>query len=148
MERTKKTGSTSDLHELVALKLTEVLGEDVVTGSSSDDETRPARMVLKRISDKWSLLVLGTLRDGPLRFSGIVDALPGVSSRMLVATLRSLERDGFVTRTIYAEVPPRVEYATTELGRSLLPELNALLVWAYDHCDEITVNRRRYDREH
>lgn len=79
------------------------------------------REVLDRIGDKWSLLVIGTLRDGPMRFGALEAAVEGISQRMLTLTLKHLVEDGLVDRTAYAEVPPRVEYELTELGRTLLP---------------------------
>jgi DNA-binding HxlR family transcriptional regulator len=77
------------------------------------------RSVLDRNGDKWSLLLIGILEGGPMRFTELLRITPGISRRMLAATLRSLERDGLVTRTIYADVPPRVEYQMTEMGLTL-----------------------------
>ncbi|HTF12342.1 MAG TPA: helix-turn-helix domain-containing protein [Asanoa sp.] len=78
------------------------------------------REVLDLVGDKWSVLIIGTLADGPVRYSDLSDAIPGISQRMLTLTLKHLQRTGLVTRTSYPEVPPRVEYARTELGTSLL----------------------------
>ena len=103
------------------------------------------RSVLERIGDKWSLLLIGLLGDGPLRFTQLLRATPGISRRMLTHTLRALERDGLVTRTIYAEVPPRVDYEVTELGRSLLHPVLALASWAGEHQDAIIANRDVFD---
>ncbi|KAA9160186.1 helix-turn-helix transcriptional regulator [Amycolatopsis acidicola] len=102
------------------------------------------REVLDRIGDKWSLLVIGTLRSGPLRFGELEKAAAGISQRMLTLTLKHLVEDGLVTRTAYAEVPPRVEYEVTELGRSLVPLVMALAQWAMDHHEEINANRRSH----
>lgn len=99
------------------------------------------REVLDRIGDKWSLLVIGTLREGPLRFGELREAVAGISQRMLTLTLAHLVEDGLVDRTAYAEVPPRVEYELTELGRTLLPLLVSLAEWAMAHRDEINANR-------
>jgi DNA-binding HxlR family transcriptional regulator len=99
------------------------------------------REVLNRIGDKWSLLVIGTLRSGPLRFGELEHAVAGVSQRMLTVTLKHLVEDGLVRRTAYAEVPPRVEYELTELGRTLLPLVMSLAEWAMAHHAEINANR-------
>src|SRR4030081_4160510 len=99
------------------------------------------RSVLERIGDKWSLLLIGILEGGPLRFTELLRTTPGISRRMLTATLRSLERDGLVTRTIYAEVPPRVEYQVTDLGRSLTEPVLRLGMWGADHQEAILANR-------
>ncbi|ASW89809.1 winged helix-turn-helix transcriptional regulator [Mycobacterium marseillense] len=99
------------------------------------------REVLDRIGDKWSLLVIGTLRDGPMRFGALEAAVDGISQRMLTLTLKHLVEDGLVDRTAYAEVPPRVEYELTELGRTLLPLVISLAQWAMAHHEEINANR-------
>jgi DNA-binding HxlR family transcriptional regulator len=103
------------------------------------------RSVLDRIGDKWSLLLIGMLQGGPMRFTELLRTTPGISRRMLTLTLRALERDGLVTRTIYAEVPPRVEYEVTKLGVSLSDPVLALAMWAADHQDAITANRAAFD---
>lgn len=101
--------------------------------------------ILNRIGDKWSVMVVGQLRDGPVRFNEIRRQIGGISQRMLTLTLRNLERDGLVTRTIYAEVPPRVEYALTPLGVTLLPAIGALWDWATTNYDNIVAARESYD---
>jgi DNA-binding HxlR family transcriptional regulator len=103
------------------------------------------RDVLSRVGDKWSLLVIGTLDGGPLRFTELQRRVDGISHRMLTQTLRSLERDGLVTRTSYPEIPPRVEYATTALGRSLAEPALHLVTWAADNHEEIASARDAYD---
>ncbi len=103
------------------------------------------RSVLERIGDKWSLLIIGILEEGPRRFTGLLRSIPGISRRMLTLTLRALERDGLITRTIYAEVPPRVEYAVTDLGLTLSAPVLALAVWAADNQDAILANRGAFD---
>jgi DNA-binding HxlR family transcriptional regulator len=103
------------------------------------------RSVLDRIGDKWSLLLIGILQDGPKRFTELLRVTPGISRRMLTLTLRALERDGIVARTIYAEVPPRVEYEVTDLGRSLSDPVLRLAMWAADHQDAIISNRAAFD---
>jgi DNA-binding HxlR family transcriptional regulator len=108
------------------------------------DGGRTIRAVLDRICDKWTLLVVSTLDGGRLRFSDLHRRIPGVSQRMLTLTLRNLERDGLVSRTAHAEVPPRVEYELTPLGRSLLPPALALADWALEHITEIEASRTAY----
>jgi DNA-binding HxlR family transcriptional regulator len=103
------------------------------------------RDILAHIGDKWSLLVMGMLDDGAQRFTVLHKSVPGISQRMLTHTLRQLERDGLVSRTVYAEVPPRVEYEVTELGRTLIQPVMALAVWADEHQSELRANRDAYD---
>lgn len=105
----------------------------------------PSRQVLDRIGDRWTVLVVVSLSDGPKRFSELDRRIHGVSQKMLTQTLRALERDGLVTRTVHAQVPPRVEYALTEAGRTLIDPLNALADWAMSHMPAIEEARRRYD---
>ena len=103
----------------------------------------PIRNVLARLGDKWSLLVIYTLDRTPsMRFGELLRTLPDISQKMLTVTLRTLEEDGFVTRTVYPEIPPRVEYALTERARSLLPHIGALIGWAAEHMEEILADRR------
>jgi DNA-binding HxlR family transcriptional regulator len=102
------------------------------------------REVLDRVGDKWSLLVIGTLRSGPLRFSELEEAVAGISQRMLTLTLKHLVEDGLVARTAYAEVPPRVEYEVTKLGRTLVPLVMALAEWAMANHEQINANRGSY----
>ena len=101
--------------------------------------------VLARVGDKWSVLIVRSLGGGPRRFNDIKRAVDGISQRMLSLTLRGLERDGLVTRTVFPTVPPRVDYALTALGRSLGGPVGALAAWAQRHHGEIEVARRRYD---
>ena len=102
------------------------------------------REVLDRIGDKWSLLVVGALRDGPLRFGELEKAVVGISQRMLTVTVKHLVEDGLIARTAYAEVPPRVEYELTELGKSLVPLVIALAEWAMANRDQINASRAAY----
>ncbi len=104
------------------------------------------REVLDRIGDKWTMLVISTLGEGPLRYSDVQASIPGISQRMLTQTLKLLERDGLITRTAYAEVPPRVEYELTDLGRSLMAAVTAMARWAVAHHDEIASNRAASDQ--
>ncbi|MGW5641668.1 winged helix-turn-helix transcriptional regulator [Saccharopolyspora sp. NPDC003752] len=99
------------------------------------------RDVLARVGDKWTVLVVTTLADGPLRFTALHERIAGVSQRMLSQTLRALTRDGLITRTAYAEVPPRVEYALTPLGRSLSDTVAHVVRWVQEHQVEIARNR-------
>lgn len=105
----------------------------------------PSRVLLDRISDKWVTLVLCALADGPLRFSELSRQLAGVSQKMLTQTLRTLERDGLVTREITPSVPVRVDYELTDLGRSLLPVLALLKEWAEEHMDQVHLAQAEYD---
>ncbi|KLK90780.1 HxlR family transcriptional regulator [Microvirga vignae] len=101
--------------------------------------------VLSRVGDKWSVQVVVQLGDGPKRFNELRRIVSGISQRMLTLTLRGLERDGLVTRTIYPTIPPRVEYHLTGLGCSLLKTVRALGAWAIENRDEILEARRRFD---
>lgn len=118
------------------------------TGESEEDVCRQILRILGVIGDKWSILVVGTLRDRTLRFGELHRAVTGISQRMLTLTLRQLERDGLLTRTVHASVPPRVEYTLTELGSTLLTAATALGDWAAAHRTEIENNRRHYDEAH
>jgi DNA-binding HxlR family transcriptional regulator len=105
----------------------------------------PQREVMERISDKWVTLVLGALADGPLRYSDLSRAIAGVSQKMLTQTLRTLERDGLVSRTLTLGVPARTDYALTQLGQSLMPAVIVINTWAEQHIGEIEANRAVYD---
>src|SRR5690606_28005578 len=94
------------------------------------DSCRPITAILSRVGDKWSVLVIGLLGDGSMRFSALKRHIGGISQKMLTSTLRGLERDGFVTRTVHPTIPPRVDYELTELGRDLLVPVKALTAWA------------------
>ena len=108
----------------------------------------PIRNVLARLGDKWSLLVIYTLDRSPsMRFGELLRALPDISQKMLTVTLRTLEEDGLVTRSVYPEIPPRVEYALTERARSLLPHVNALIGWAAENMEAILAGRQRVRSE-
>jgi DNA-binding HxlR family transcriptional regulator len=103
--------------------------------------------ILSRVGDKWTVLVIVQLREGPLRFSEIKRRLGSISQKMLTATLRALERDGFLTRTVYPTVPPRVDYELTSLGRDLLKPVTAMADWAGKNADAIDRARARFDGE-
>jgi DNA-binding HxlR family transcriptional regulator len=105
----------------------------------------PVRDVLDRIGDKWSVLVLTALGDtGTMRFTALKRAISDISQRMLAQTLRSLEQDGLITRTMFPTVPPRVDYTLTPLGRSLLEPIRALVQWSDAHYDAVVSARRSY----
>src|SRR5688572_24659793 len=103
------------------------------------------RQILDRIAGKWSLLTIALLDRGPLRFTELQRLIDGISQRMLAVTLRQLERDGLVTRTVYPVVPPRVDYQLTTLGASLLETTQALVAWTETHQDEVAAARSAYD---
>jgi DNA-binding HxlR family transcriptional regulator len=104
--------------------------------------------ILNRIGDKWSVMVVGYLTRKTMRFNELRHAIGGISQRMLTLTLRNLERDGLVTRTVYPEIPPRVEYQLTPLGRTLTDPLDALWNWAGAHGNEVRSARIAYDASH
>jgi DNA-binding HxlR family transcriptional regulator len=120
-----------------------------VTVGSWDPYRRdcPSRRLLDRIGDRWTVLVVGALDRGTRRFTEIAGEVDGISQKMLTQTLRSLERDGFVTRTAYPVVPPHVEYELTALGRSLQEPLRALEQWAVANMDAIAAQQDAYDRQ-
>lgn len=103
--------------------------------------------VLARVGDKWSILVVGTLGDGPRRFSELKREVEGISQRMLTLTVRGLERDGLITRTVTPSIPPRVDYALNELGRSLLEPVRALGEWAIANRATVDAARHAFDAE-
>jgi DNA-binding HxlR family transcriptional regulator len=104
--------------------------------------------VLTRVGDKWSVLVIALLGHQTLRFSELKRRIEGISQRMLTLTLRQLERDGLVERTVYPTVPARVEYALTPLGATLLETVRALSTWAIEHRADIQAARSNYDERH
>ena len=109
------------------------------------EECRQVSEVLQRIGDKWTVLVVGELGGGAKRFNEIRRSLGSISQRMLTLTLRGLERDGLVTRTVFPTVPPRVDYELTKLGRSLLEPVNGLGLWARQNQPAIQQARERFD---
>ena len=110
------------------------------------EDCRAVSEVLSRVGDKWTVLVVSTLGDGPKRFNEIRRALGSISQRMLTLTLRGLERDGLVTRTVTPTVPPRVDYDLTDLGRSLWRPVEALGEWARQNQAEIQAARTKFDQ--
>jgi DNA-binding HxlR family transcriptional regulator len=112
-----------------------------------NDHNCPVRNVVAQIGDKWSLLILFALVDGPERFNALKSRIQGISQRMLTQTLRDLEREGYVLRTVYPEVPVRVEYALTDMGKEIVKPLYQLVRWADDHHEEIKQARQNYDEK-
>src|SRR5687768_2273545 len=106
---------------------------------------RTISTLLSRIGDKWTVLVVATLGDGPRRFNELRREIPSVSQRMLTLTLRNLERDGLVSRTVTPSIPPRVDYELTALGHSLLEPIMALTQWALDNIEQIHAAQARFD---
>lgn len=111
------------------------------------DPNCPSRVILQRIGDKWASLVIQVLGDGPVRFSELRKMVNVVTPKVLTQTLRTLERDGLITRTIHAQVPPRVDYELTKMGASLLEPLSMLREWAESHVPAILEARDAYDEE-
>src|SRR5262249_38806183 len=109
------------------------------------EECRAVSEVLERVGDKWSVLVVVMLGDGPKRFNELRRSIATISQRMLTLTLRGLERDGLVSRTAFPTIPPRVDYELTELGCSLLQPVRLLGAWAREHHSRIVEARRRFD---
>ena len=105
----------------------------------------PSRQVLDRLADKWTVLVVGRLAHGTMRFSQLRRSVDGISQKVLTNTLRALERDGMVTRRIYASVPPRVEYTLTDLGRSLCGLVEGVCAWAEANIEHVQEARATYD---
>ena len=114
-------------------------------GADAYLRTCPSRNVLDVLANKWTTLIVPTLRNGPVRFGELRRHLDGITQKSLTQALRSLERDGLVTRTQYATIPPRVEYALTDLGRRAVELLNDMRLWAEAHYQDILSARARYD---
>jgi DNA-binding HxlR family transcriptional regulator len=112
------------------------------------DKNCPTRHALDRIADKYTVLVIIFLQDAPRRFGELQRMITGISQKVLTQTLRSLERDGLLTRTVYPEVPPRVEYALTPLGETLIEPLAVLREWAETNIEAVLVAQTRYDQQH
>ncbi|HET9975044.1 MAG TPA: helix-turn-helix domain-containing protein [Streptosporangiaceae bacterium] len=123
-------------------------GTAAATAAGAHPTTCRAREVLQRVGDKWSVLVIDLLGQGTMRFTELHRAIDGITARMLTVTLRGLERDGIVTRTIHPVIPPRVEYALTPMGRTLLDTIGQLVSWTDSHLPEIEAARAAYDARH
>lgn len=106
----------------------------------------PTRRILDRIGDRWTVLIVGAIGDGSVRFSDLLRRVEGISQKMLTQTLRGLERDGLVSRTVFPEVPVRVEYSLTNAGRTLRGPLEALREWAAVHLGEVATSQAEYDK--
>ena len=117
----------------------------VLPPSPAHGDCRAVTSILARVGDKWSVFVIMMLGGGPLRFNELKRMVGGISQRMLTLTLRGLERDGLVTRTIFPTIPPRVDYELTDLGRGLSKPVEALGKWAFDHRTEIENARMKFD---
>ena len=110
------------------------------------DATCPTRMILDRIADKWTVLIVSQLADGTYRFGEIRRKVGGISPKVLTQTLRALERDGILVRRIYASVPPKVEYSLTPLGRTLTELFTAVQDWAETHIESVVDAQKRFDQ--
>jgi len=119
--------------------------QQVSTRPTAPVDACEVREVLDRVGDKWSVYVIHMLGGGTMRFSELKRGIEGISQRMLTVTLRGLERDGLVSRTVYPVVPPRVDYALTSLGETLLEAVCALFNWSEEHRTDIDAARARYD---
>ncbi|MEG9227598.1 winged helix-turn-helix transcriptional regulator [Aeromicrobium sp. Sec7.5] len=131
-------------------EVTEVLADDCCRGGNDayqwdTREDCEVRQILDRIADKWSLLVISLLEEKTMRFGELERAVDGISKRMLTVTLRHLERDGLVDRTVYAEVPPKVEYRLSPLGHTLLGTVQSLVGWTEEHQIQIAQARAKFD---
>lgn len=112
---------------------------------AASDECRTLASIIGRAGDKWSVMIVVLLGEGPKRFSEIKRSVPGISQRMLTFTVRGLERDGLLTRTVYPTTPPRVDYELTPLGSTLWKALEPFADWARAHVDEIIAARKDFD---
>ncbi len=121
---------------------------DEPSGATGELSPCRAREVLQRVGDKWSMYVIDLLGQGTMRFSELHRSIDGITARMLTVTLRGLERDGIVTRTIHPVIPPRVEYDLTPMGQTLLGAIGQLVTWADSHLPEIEAARSAYDARH
>ena len=109
------------------------------------EDCRAVSDILQRVGDKWTVLVVGKLGEGQMRFNELRTAVGGISQKMLTTTLRGLERDGFVTRTVFPTIPPRVDYELTDLGYELLEPVNRLGEWARKNTARVNAARARFD---
>ena len=112
------------------------------------EDCRAVSEILQRVGDKWTVLVVGKLGGGSMRFNELRSAVGGISQKMLTTTLRGLERDGFVTRTVFPTIPPRVDYELTDLGYELLVPVGALGEWARRNTERVRSARARFDSMH
>ncbi len=139
----------SGVAEPCLAEFSELAGEPRLAGEAAGEPSAcRAREVLQRVGDKWSVYVIDLLRQDTKRFTELHRSIDGITARMLTVTLRGLERDGIVTRTIHPVIPPRVDYALTPLGRTLLDTIGELVTWADSHVPEIEAARAAYDAKH
>jgi DNA-binding HxlR family transcriptional regulator len=125
---------------------TNTLVPDIESPHSTED-CRAVADTLARIGDKWTVMVVGVLSNGPVRYNQIRRMIDGISQRMLTLTLKGLEQDGLVRRTMYPTIPPRVDYELTDLGRKLIVPLRSLFEWAVVHRPEVEAARQRFLKE-
>jgi DNA-binding HxlR family transcriptional regulator len=133
-------------HSEVTVRRIQSSAKDYVLGTDGHEACRAVSSVLSLVGDKWSVLIIVVLGNGPLRFNEIKRLIESISQRMLTLTLRGLEREGLVTRTQFPTIPPRVEYELTPLGRSLWKVVEPLGVWARTHIDDMRTARERFDK--
>jgi DNA-binding HxlR family transcriptional regulator len=142
----KSPSNNVDTDGVLAVRpLLDPSGVQGVTSSCDTPEAIEVRQILNRVGDKWSILVIAMLDRGTQRFSELRREIEGISQRMLALTLRQLERDGLVDRTVYPVVPPKVEYALTDLGSTLLESVRGLVDWAQRHRGQVAAARAAYD---
>src|SRR5579859_4207065 len=132
--------------QVTAQAATKIAPTSVPKLDPASADCRAVSGVLQRIGDKWTVLIVALLGDGPKRFSEIKRMVGGISQRMLTLTLRGLERDGLLTRTIFPTIPPRVDYELTRMGRSLRAAVEPLGLWAQTHVPAIHKARERFDK--
>ena len=127
------------------MKCSSYLGDSYQVEANVYAKDCASRQVLDRIGDTWSVLIVALLAGGPLRYSELAGGIDGISPKMLTQTLRGLERDGMISRTVFPVIPPRVDYELTDLGRSLLGLVRELVVWAEGHIGDVIDARESYD---
>ena len=122
----------------------DVANKSVPENVPSHDDCRALADLLARVGDKWTVMVVGALSHGPLRYNQVRRMVEGISQRMLTLTLKGLEEDGLVSRTMFPTIPPRVDYELTDLGRTLITPLLSLYEWVIEHRGEMEASRRRF----
>lgn len=115
-------------------------------GEPTQTDCRAVAEILARVGDKWTVMIVGALSNGPMRYNAIQRMIDGISQRMLTLTLKGLEQDGLVTRTMFPVIPPRVDYELTDLGRSLIGPISVLFDWAKTNQAEMLTARARFSR--
>jgi DNA-binding HxlR family transcriptional regulator len=142
------TGNFADSKEVVVKReaLATPQGRDATIDSSTIADCEPMREVLSRVGDKWTVVLLAVLGDKRMRFKDLHRAMGGISQRMLIVTLKNLERDGFMTRIVHPTIPPKVEYELSECGQSLRRVLKPIGEWVKANWSAIEKSRRSFDR--